>query len=173
MKNHTKTIAALAQPQREMIEQGMNVVGGLDLGDRHSQLCLLDLEGNIVERHRIRTNLEAFEKFFGAWASRRVVFEAGTHSLWVWRLLKRLGHQPLMANTYHLALITHSLSKNDQRDAAVLGELGLRMPELLHAVHPCSLSTQVDRTVLRARDSAPQARTKLINMVRGTVKSFG
>ena len=173
MKNHTKTIAALAQPQREMIEQGMNVVVGLDLGDRHSQLCLLNLEGNIVERHRIRTNLEAFEKFFDAWASMRVVFEAGTHSLWVWRLLKRLGHQPLMANTYHLALITHSMSKNDQRDAAVLGELGLRMPELLHAVHPCSLSTQVDRTVLRARDSAVQARTKLINMVRGTVKSFG
>ena len=34
MKNHTKTIAALAQPQREMIEQGMNVVVGLDLGDQ-------------------------------------------------------------------------------------------------------------------------------------------
>ena len=42
MKNHSKTIAALSQPQREMIEQGMNVVVGLDLGDRHSYLCLLD-----------------------------------------------------------------------------------------------------------------------------------
>ena len=52
MKNHSKAIAALSQPQREMIEQGMNVVVGLDLGDRHSHLCLLDLEGNIVERHR-------------------------------------------------------------------------------------------------------------------------
>ena len=173
MKNHSKTIAALSQPQREMIEQGMNVVVGLDLGDRHAHLCLLDLEGNIVERHRIRTSVAAFKKFFDEWAPMRVVFEAGTHSLWVWRLLKRLGHQPLMADTHHLALITQSLSKSDPRDAAVLGELGLRMPQMLHTVHPCSLETQVDRSVLRARDGAVQARTKLINMVRGTVKSFG
>ena len=173
MKNHSKSIAALSQPQREMIEQGMNVVVGLDLGDRHSHLCLLDLEGHIVERHRIRTSVASFEKFFDAWAPMRVVLEAGTHSLWVWRLLQRLGHQPLMADTHHLALITQSLSKSDPRDAAVLGELGLRMPQMLHTVHPCSLETQVDRSVLRARDGAVQARTKLINQVRGTVKSFG
>ena len=171
MKNHSKSIAALSQPQREMIEPGRNVVVGL--GDRHSQLCLLDLEGNIVERHRIRTGVASFETFFDAWAPMRVVFEAGTHSLWVWRLLQRLSHEPLMADTHQLALITHSLSKNDRRDAAVLGALGLRMPQMLHAVHPCSLQTQVDRTVPRARDGAVQARTKLINQVRGTVKSFG
>ena len=109
MKNHSKTIAALSQPQREMIEQGMNVVVGLDLGDRHSHLCLLDLEGNIVERHRIRTSVAAFKKFFDEWAPMRVVFEAGTHSLWVWRLLKRLGHQPLMADTHPSAAMPSSL----------------------------------------------------------------
>ena len=78
-----------------------------------------------------------------------------------------------MADTHNLALITQSMSQSDRRDAATLGELGLRMPQMLHRVDPCSLSTQTDRTVLRARDGAVQAHTKLINTVRGMVKSFG
>ena len=91
MKNSSKAIEALSQPQHEMIEQGMNVVAGLDLGDTYSHVCLFDLEGHVVERVRLRTNIAAFEKYFGAWASMRVVFEAGTHSLWVYRLLERLA----------------------------------------------------------------------------------
>ncbi len=173
MTNHTKNIQALSQPQHERIEQGLHAVAGLDLGDRHSHLCLLGLDGNIIERHRIRTNVKAFKKFFDAWGPMRVVFEAGTHSLWVFRLLQRLGHQPLMADTHHLALITQSMSKSDRRDAATLGELGLRLPQMMRAVTPCSLETQQHRTVLRARDGAVQARTKLSSQGRGLVKSFG
>ena len=173
MTNHTKNIQALSQPQHERIEQGLHAVAGLDLGDRHSHLCLLGLDGKIIERHRIRTNVKAFKKFFDAWGPMRVVFEAGTHSLWVFRLLQRLGHQPLMADTHHLALITQSMSKSDRRDAATLGELGLRLPQMMRAVTPCSLETQQHRTVLRARDGAVQARTKLSSQGRGLVKSFG
>ena len=173
MTNHTKNIQALSQPQHERIEQGLHAVAGLDLGDRHSPLCLLGLDGKIIERHRIRTNGKAFKKFFDAWGPMRVVFEAGTHSLWVFRLLQRLGHQPLMADTHHLALITQSMSKSDRRDAATLGELGLRLPQMMHAVTPCSLETQQHRTVPRARDGAVQARTKLSSQGRGLVKSFG
>ena len=173
MTNHTKNIQALSQPQHERIEQGLHAVAGLDLGDRHSPLCLLGLDGKIIERHRIRTNVKAFKKFFDAWGPMRVVFEAGTHSLWVFRLLQRLGHQPLMADTHHLALITQSMSKSDRRDAATLGELGLRLPQMMRAVTPCSLETQQHRTVLRARDGAVQARTKLSSQGRGLVKSFG
>ena len=47
------------------------------------------------------------------------------------------------------------------------------MPQMLNPVQPCSLETQQDRTLLRAREGAVAARTKLINLVRGTVKSFG
>ncbi len=173
MTNHTKNIQALSQPQHERIEQGLHAVAGLDLGDRHSPLCLLGLDGKIIERHRIRTNGKAFEKFFDVWGPMRVVFEAGTHSLWVFRLLQRLGHQPLMADTHHLALITQSMSKSDRRDAATLGELGLRLPQMMRAVTPCSLETQQHRTVPRARDGAVQARTKLSSQGRGLVKSFG
>ena len=88
MKNDSKRIESLSKKQR--IEQGMNVVAGLDLGDKHSFVCLIDLDGNVVERKKLRTSLAAFERYFGEWAGMRVVWEAGCHSNWVYRLLGRL-----------------------------------------------------------------------------------
>ena len=184
MKNHSKTFKQVSQSKtltqvsqqkskRKMIEQGLNVVAGIDLGDKHSHVCLIDLGGNVVERKKLRTSPAAFERYFGGWASIRVVLEAGTHANWVYRLLKRLEHEPLMADTHRLALITHSLSKDDRTDAQRLAELGLRMPQMLNAVQPCSLAIQCDRAVLKARETLVETRTKLINTARGTVKSFG
>ncbi len=136
MKNHSKTFRQVSQQKskRKMIEQGLNVVAGVDLGDKHSQLCLIDLDGNIVERKKLRTSPAAFERYFSRWAAMRVVLEAGSHANWVYRLLQRLGHEPLMGDTHRLALITQSLSKDDRTDAQRLAELGLRLPEMLNAV---------------------------------------
>ena len=175
MKNHSKTFRQVSQQKskRKMIEQGLNVVAGVDLGDKHSQLCLINLDGEIVERKKLRTSPAAFERYFGGWAPMRVVLEAGTHANWVYRLIERLGHEPLMADTHRLALITQSLSKDDRTDAQRLAELGLRMPEMLNAVEPCSLGIQCDRAVLKARETLVETRTKLINTMCGVVKSFG
>lgn len=171
MKNDSKTQSDVGK--QNLIEQGMNVVAGVDIGDKHSHICLIRLDGGIVERKKIRTSQAALEKYFAAWAAMRVVFEAGTHANWIYRLLERLGHEPLMADTHRLALITASLSKDDRTDAERLAELGLRMPEMLNAVRPCSLETQRHRSVIKARDVLRTARGRLINSLRGTLKSFG
>jgi len=141
MKNHSKTFTQVSK--RKMIEQGLNVIAGVDLGDKHSQLCLINLDGNIVERKKLRASPAALERYFGGWAAMRLVLEAGAHANWVYRLLERLA------------------------------ELGLRMPAMLNAVEPCSLAIQCDRAVLKARETLVETRTKLINTVRGVVKSFG
>ena len=99
----------------------MNVVAGLDLGDKHSFVCLIDLDGKVVERKKLRTSPAAFERYFGGWVGMRVVLEAGTHANWVYRLLERLKHEPLMADTHRLALIRPSLSKDDRSDAERAG----------------------------------------------------
>lgn len=171
MKKQSKNVGR--QAKQEMIDGGMNAVAGLDLGDKHSVVTVMNLDGEIVERKKIATSVAAFERYFQAWARMRVVFEAGSHANWTYRLLERMEHEPLMADTHRLALITQSLSKDDRNDSERLAELGLRMPEMLNPVEPCSLETQRDRTVLRAREAMVDARTKLINVVRGTVKSFG
>ncbi len=171
MKKQSKTL--VVRSKQEMIERGMNAVAGLDLGDKHSVVTVMDLDGEIVERKKIPTSLAGFESYFQAWVQMRVVFEAGTHANWTYRLLERLGHEPLMADTRRLALITQSLSKDERKDSERLAELGLRMPEMLNAVEPCSLETQNDRAVLKAREALLEVRTKLINNIRGTLKSFG
>ena len=60
-----------------MIEQGINVVVGLDLGDQYSHVCVLDLEGHIIERVRVRTHVQAFETYCGEWGPMRVVLDHG------------------------------------------------------------------------------------------------
>ena len=104
MKNHSKTFTQVSK--RKMIEPGLHVVAGAGLGDKHSHLCLINLDGDIIERTKLRTSPAAFERYFGGWASMRVVLEAGAHANWVYRWLERLGHEPLMADTHRLALIT-------------------------------------------------------------------
>lgn len=54
---------------------------GVDIGDRHTHLCLLDTEtGEVVEEARIATNRAAFKRRFSDSEPMRVAIEAGTHS---------------------------------------------------------------------------------------------
>ncbi len=122
MKNHSKTFTQVSK--RKMIGQGLNVVAGVDVGDKHSQLCLIDLDGNIVERKKLRSSPAAFDRYFSGWTRLRVVLEAGTHANWVYRLLERLVLEPLMGDTQRLALITQSLSKDDSHRRRAAGGRG-------------------------------------------------
>ena len=65
---------------------------GLDLGDRYSQFCLVNRQGEVVERGRVATTATAMRKQFEGRGTSRVALEAGTHSPWVSRLLAELGH---------------------------------------------------------------------------------
>jgi len=53
----------------------------------------------------------------------RVAMECGTHSPWVSRLLKKLGHQVIVANACKLRAISQNDSKNDRQDAVMLARL--------------------------------------------------
>jgi activator of 2-hydroxyglutaryl-CoA dehydratase len=65
---------------------------GIDVGDRCSYLCLVDDEGEIVERDRVRSTEAAFRRHFEGTPRLRIAVECGTHSPWMSRLLKHLGH---------------------------------------------------------------------------------
>ncbi len=42
-----------------------NQIAGIDLGDAHSQVCIIDAEdGRVVEEMKLRTSQAAFEAFF-------------------------------------------------------------------------------------------------------------
>ncbi len=63
--------------------------------------------------------------------------------------------------------------KNDRIDAERLARLGRMDPKSLHPIQHRSTEVREDLLVLRAREALVESRTKLINSVRGLVKSMG
>jgi transposase len=149
------------------------MVVGLDLGDRYSHFCILDRKGEVVEEGRIATSKQAFRRKFEGAEAMLVVFEVGTHSAWVDRVLRELGHETIVANAGKVALIYKNERKHDRKDARSLAELGQFKPKLLHPIQHRSEDTQVARGVVRSRDALVRSRTLLINHVRGVVKTSG
>jgi len=146
---------------------------GVDLGDRFSRYCVLNSDGEVIEEGRVRTNEESLRRHWEGEARQRMVMETGTHSPWVSRLLKELGHQVIVANARKLRAVTENESKSDRQDAEMLARLGYCHPRLLAPIQHRSVERQRDLNLLRARDTLVRARTMLINSVRGLVKSGG
>lgn len=111
--------------------QHATAVIGVDLGDRFSHLCVLDVEGEVVEESRIPTSREGFERYFGVRLPTRVALEVGTHSPWVSRTVEELGHEVLVANARQLPLIYANDRKNDRTDAEILARVARLDPKLL------------------------------------------
>ena len=149
------------------------VTVGVDLGDRSSALYAVDAEGACVREATIATTVTAFTREFGAQAPCRVVLEVGTHSPWVSRLLAQWGHEVIVANPSAMYARGPRRRRNDRLDARFLARQGRADVELLAPIRHRSAAAQEDLETLRARDQLVAVRTKLINHVRGTVKSVG
>jgi transposase len=151
-----------------------SVTVGIDVGDRHSHLCLLDTQsGDVVEESRINTSPAAFERRFAGVEPMRIAVEAGTHSPWISRVLEGCGHEVLVANARKLRLIYADGKKNDRLDAENLARLARLDPRLLSPIEHRSEAAQAHLALIRSRQALVGARTKLVNHVRGAVKSFG
>lgn len=146
---------------------------GLDLGDEFSRYCELDASCEISEEGRVRTTEAALRMKFERFPRSLVALETGTHSPWVSRLLTACGHKVIVANPRKLRLIFQSEKKTDRVDAEALARVAKMDPKLLYPIRHRGERAQADLAVLRARDALVGARTKLVNAVRGMVKSFG
>lgn len=144
---------------------------GCDLGDRASEICMLGVDGS-KQRASVRTTRRALMLFFTR-PRAHVIIEVGAHSRWVATLLDELGHRVTVANPRRVKVISQSDSKTDKHDADLLARLGRVDVDLLAPVAHRSCEAQVDLAVPKARDVLVSVRTKLVNHVRGTLKSVG
>ena len=176
-KNSTGNSAQLKQKRptasKKTTVKTTTITVGIDLGDQHSAYCVLNAEGDVLSEGTVRTSESGFAQQFRSLSACRVAIETGTHSPWVSRLLKSYGHDVIVANARQLRVIYESDRKNDKVDARVLARLARIDKDLLHPIRHRSEKAQADLTMLRARDALVQVRTKLINCVRGMVKSVG
>jgi transposase len=149
------------------------VTVGLDLGDKYSRFSVLDDEGELLEEGRVATTTKGLSQRFGGMPPWRVALEVGTHSPWVDRLLAGMGHEVLVANPRKVRLICDNENKSDRLDAEFLARLARVDPKLLHPVQHRDSESQEALAVLRSRQALVDARTQLVNHVRGAVKSHG
>lgn len=150
-----------------------NVTIGLDLGDRMSHTYEVDAAGECVLEGVVPTTVAGITHYFAQRPRCRVVLEVGTHSPWVSRVLTDLGHEAIVANPSAMFAGRPRRRRNDRMDARFLARQGRADVELLYPIQHRSADAQRDLEYLRARDQLVASRTKLINHVRGAVKSYG
>lgn len=146
---------------------------GLDLGDATSRIYEVDADGACCREATIPTTRAGLTHYFRGREQCRVVLEVGTHSPWVSRTLEDLGHAVIVGNPSAMYARGHRRKRNDRLDARFLARQGRADVELLAPIQHRGALAQQDLAALRARDQLVQARTKLINHVRGAVKSLG
>jgi transposase len=145
---------------------------GCDLGDKFTEICVLTAQDDDKQEATIRTTHVSLTAFFSR-PPAHVVLEAGAQSRWIAELLKGLGHRVTVTNPRRLKLISESTMKTDRRDAELLARLGRADVGLLAPIEHRTTETQVDLAVPKARDVLIATRTRLINHIRGVLKSFG
>jgi transposase len=164
MKKHSRAIRAANKAA---------ITVGIDIGDKFSRYCVLNEQAEVVEEGRIKTEMGAVERHFAGEPGVRIAMECGTHSPWMSRLLKELGHEVIVANARKVESITSNESKCDRYDAEQLARLAHYDPKLLHGVRHRGVERQQDLMLIQTRATLVRARTMIINTARSLVKSAG
>ncbi len=146
---------------------------GIDLGDKNSEICVFDEDGEVSKRLRLRMKEAEFQSYFASIPRSAVAIEAGAQSRWVADTVERCGHKIYVSNTRKVPYISQSDDKDDPGDAYKLGELAYLKPRLLHPIQHRSQAVQTDLSWIRAREALVESRTQLINTIRGISKAFG
>ena len=167
-----KNSTVAQSPKRATVEQGPITIG-MDLGDKSSRYCVLDGKGEVVREASVATTKKGMLQSFGAMKRCRIAMEVGTHSPWVSRLLKNVGHEVIVANARQVKLISASSRKDDRLDARTLARLARVDPQLLRPIRHRSEQAQADLMTIRVRASLVEARTSLVNAARGFAKAMG
>ena len=149
-----------------------NIAIGIDLGDRMSDVCVLD-GGKVVGRERVAMTREAFHAMFGGLVRCPVAIEAGAQCAWVAAILQELGFDVVVANSRRLAVISTNTRKNDRNDAEMLARLVAADRTLLSPVQLRADAHQRVLELMGSRDTLVRARTQLTNTVRSRAKGVG
>src|SRR5215831_7618551 len=139
----------------------------IDLGAKKSQICVRGADGQILEEKRWPTG--DLEAYLAERPRSRVVVEA----FCVADAARRLGHETRVvpATLVKTLGVGARRLKTDQRDARTLSEVSCRID--LPSVHIPTAESRDRKTMCGMREALVGARTKIINNVRGWLRSRG
>jgi transposase len=146
---------------------------GIDLGDKKHAICVLDADGEIIDRRTIANNLDSLRRLAKKYPEARVAMEVGCHSPWISRFAQSLGFEVLVANPRKLRAIYTNHRKSDEQDAEMIARIARMDPKLLHPIQHSSEQSQRDLIQIKLRDGLVMQRVNIICSVRFTLKSLG
>lgn len=141
----------------------------IDLGGRESRICVCDQQGKIVEEQWWLTN--RLGEYLKKRPAGRVVLETSAEAFAVAETAAQWGHEVRVVP----ATLVKSLGvgarrvKTDKKDARALSEVSCKID--LPSVHIPSKVSQEWKALCSSRDCLVRTRTKLINHVRGLMRT--
>ena len=141
----------------------------IDLGGRESQICIRDSDGRILEERRHLTRL--LPQLMKGWEPSRVIVETSAEAFAIADAALAVGHQVRVvpATLVKTLGVGERGVKTDRRDARKLSEVSCQID--LPSVHvPSELSRRL-KSVCGNREELIECRTKLINNVRGWLRT--
>lgn len=141
----------------------------IDLGGRESQVCVRTADGTIVEETRVPTR--KLVDMMSGWESSRIILETSTEAF---RIADAARESNIEVRVVPATLV-RSLNvgarsiKTDRRDARALSEASCRID--LPSVHIPSSISRDHKSICGTREGLVEARTRLINNVRGWLRA--
>jgi transposase len=141
----------------------------IDLGGRESQICIRSQDGTILKESRVPTR--QLGKVAASWPLSRVILETSAEAFAVADAVLASGHQVRVvpATLVRELGVGARRMKSDQRDARVLSEASCRID--LPSVHMPSAKSRVLKSLSGSREILIETRTKLVNNVRGWLRT--
>lgn len=152
------------------------IVIGMDMSDKKSEICVLDASGEVLKRAEVANTLGGLNESFSELDKPEkvlIAMEAGTHSPWISLALSEMGFDVLVGNPRKLRAIWTSERKSDTRDAEMLARIARFDKKLFHPIKHRNKDSQAMLAVLKSRDALVKSRTQLVNSARGMLKSMG
>jgi transposase len=143
----------------------------IDLGGKHSQICVRDAAGEILEEKRCKTR--ELRAYLAGRPTSRVILETCAESFRIADQARELGHEVRVvpATLVPQLGVGERGIKNDRRDSRKLSEVSCRID--LPSVHIPSVTARSRKTMCGTRQALTRSRTLQINCVRGWLRTEG
>ena len=144
---------------------------GMDVHKAITVIVVLNALGQFESRSQVKTKAENICDFFRGLSGKvELVFEEGTHSAWLYQLLKPLVASVTVCDPRHNKLIEDG-NKSDDEDAETLAQL-LRMGAV-KAVYKGDRQQQQLKELCRAYDNLVEDSTRVQNRLKAIYRGRG
>jgi transposase len=147
---------------------------GLDVSQKTTAICVVDEQGLRLWRGECTTDPGAISARLlkHAGVDAKVGVETGSMTPWLVHALRGAGHDVRCLDARQVKVALHMrLNKTDENDAEGLAQI--MRTGWYRAVHVKSLDAHRARALLGARAQLVGMTTRLSNMIRGVLKTFG